>query len=53
MTEGPYVEGEKHGHWGRAELGWDAYLSEGPFVKRAERHGHWVYRSGTRMGAYR
>ena len=41
VGEGPYVDGERHGHW---VLRWDGGGAEGPFVNGKE-HGHWVYRS--------
>ena len=42
VAEGPFVDGERHGHWviRRAPGDW---VEEGPYVD-GERHGHWVWR---------
>ena len=41
VREGPYVDGEKHGHW---VTRWDdGSVSEGPYVD-GTRHGKWISR---------
>ena len=50
--EGPYVDGERHGHW---VLRWaNGSVGEGSYVD-GKLHGHWVFRSadgGVTEGSY-
>ena len=41
VEEGPYVDGERHGHW--VIRGPAGSVEEGPYVD-GELHGHWVSR---------
>ena len=54
VEEGPYVNGERNGHWVSRLDGLDGGVQEGPFVD-GEQHGHWVLRfadGGIQEGPY-